>query len=142
MGKILNKFLSVFVGAAIMASAVPAAPLMAYAATTESPDPSGLTLNPVVFRYDITNSKGKAIDELYSGNTFNMKLTIKDIKVKTSQLPNKEKDIDFLKSMDSFKGDFESLKVISKGDELLIYEVVLKNCKWTGGSNSFGPTSR
>ncbi len=138
MGKILNKFLSVFVGAAIMASAVPAAPLMAYAATTESPDPSGLTLNPVVFRYDITNSKGKAIDELYSGNTFNMKLTIKDIKVKTSQLPNKEKDIDFLKSMDSFKGDFESLKVISKGDELLIYEVVLKNCKWTGGSNSFG----
>lgn len=40
--------------------------------------------------------------------------------------------------MDSFKGTLESLTVVSQGDELLRYDIVLKDCKWVGDDKNFG----
>lgn len=145
MNKYLKNVCSVFLSASLLTSAAPmVVPLAAYAAdssdTGSSSDASSneIVLNPVVVMYEVLNSKGKAIDSLYSGNPFTMKLTIKDIKVKTSQLPNRENDIDFIKNLDTFKGTLDSLRIVSTGNELLCYEVVLKDCKWTGGDNAFG----
>lgn len=139
MNKYLKNVCSVFLSASILTAAVPAVfPFAAYAEGTTESGETGIVLNPVVIGYEVLNSKGKAIDSLYSGTLFTMKITIKDIKVKTSQLPNKEKDIDFIKSLDTFKGTFDSLKIVSTGDDLLRYEVILKDCKWTGGDNAFG----
>lgn len=139
MNKYLKNVCSVFLSASILTAAAPAVfPFAAYAEGTTESGETGIVLNPVVIGYEVLNSKGKAIDSLYSGNLFTMKITIKDIKVKTSQLPNKEKDIDFIKSLDTFKGTFDSLKIVSTGDDLLRYEVILKDCKWTGGDNAFG----
>lgn len=139
MNKYLKNVCSVFLSASLLTAAAPAVvPFAAYAAGTNEAGQTGIVLNPIVVGYELFNSKGKAIDSLYSGNPFSMKITIKDIKVKTSQLPNKENDIDFIKSLDTFKGTFDSLKILSTGDELLYYEVVIKDCKWTGGDKAFG----
>lgn len=134
-----------------MIAAAPAAvPLAAYAESSGSdpadpadpadpsePETPALTLNPVVVGYSVTNSKGNEVSTIYSKSEFNMTLTIKDIKVKTSQVGDIA-NIDFMKSMDSFKATVESKRIVSQGDQLLVYEVVLKNCKWTGGDTSFG----
>ena len=151
MRKYVKNVLSVIIGAALMSTAVTAAvPFSAYAeGTSESGagTPEGLTLSPVVLNYSLTNSKGKAVTELTADSPFNMKMTIKDIKVKTSAIGGAA-DIDFIKSMDSFKGTVESVTITSRGDEssgdessgdeLLQYVVSLKDCKWTGGDTSFG----
>lgn len=136
MKRYLNRIFSAMIGAAILTASVPAGmPIAVYAATDESS--SEVTLNPVVIGYELMNSKGKAITEITPSTEFKIKITIKDIKVKTSQL-GETKSIDFLKSMDSFKGTVESLNITSSGDELLKYDVVLSKCKWNGEDKAFG----
>ena len=136
MKRYLNRIFSAMIGAAILTASVPAGmPLAVYAASEETG--SELTLNPVVVGYELMNSKGKAISDITPSTEFRIKITIKDIKVKTSQL-GENKSIDFLKSMDSFKGTVESLNITSSGDELLKYDVVLSKCKWNGEDKAFG----
>ena len=57
--------------------------------------------------------------------------------MKTSQVKDAG-DIDFIKTMDSFKATYESMKILSQGDRLLEYEVVLNSCRWVGDDKSFG----
>lgn len=143
MRKFVKNLLSVFIGAALMTAAMPAAaPFSAFAegtadAASPDSDSAGLTLSPVVVQYSLTNSKGKALSSIYSSTVFNMKLTIKDIKVKTSDIGGVQ-DIDFLKNMDSFKCTLESINITSQGSDLLRYEITLKDCQWTGDDTSFG----
>ena len=150
MSKRISKLLSILLSASLAAASVPVIPLAAYAddgttsSTSDAPDPgdkkddAGLTLNPVVVNYSILDSKGKEQKTIYKNTTFVMKMTIKDIKVKTSQVTGGGAGIDFLKSVDSFKGTLDSLTVTSQGDELLRYDIVLKDCKWVGDDKSFG----
>ncbi len=135
MKRYLNRIFSVMLGAAVLTASVPAAvPFTAFAATEES---SGITLNPIVIGYEVLNSNGKAMGSVTPSTTFRLKISIKDIKVKTSQV-GASSNIDFIKSMDDFKGTVESLTITSSGDELLKYDVVLSGCKWTGGDKAFG----
>ena len=137
MNKYLKNVCSAFLSAAIITSSVPAASLAAFAAeTAEAPDP-GLTLSPVVVQYLLTTTKGKELSTLNENAVFNMKITIKDLKVKTSEITGVG-DIDFIKTMDTFKGTVESVNITSSGNDLLRYDVVLKDCKWLGGSTAFG----
>ncbi len=137
MNKYLKNVCSAFLSAAILTSSVPAASIAAFAAeTAEAPDP-GLSLSPVVVQYLLTTTKGKEISTLNENTVFNMKITIKDLKVKTSEITGVG-DIDFIKTMDTFKGTVESVNITSSGNELLRYDVVLKDCKWLGGSTAFG----
>ena len=150
MSKRISKLLSILLSASLAAASVPVIQLAAYAddgttsSTSDAPDPgdkkddAGLTLNPVVVNYSILDSKGKEQKTIYKNTTFVMKMTIKDIKVKTSQVTGGGAGIDFLKSVDSFKGTLDSLTVTSQGDELLRYDIVLKDCKWVGDDKSFG----
>ena len=143
MRKYLNKVFSLFISGALAFTALPQAiPLSAYAdagtGADASTDSEGLTLSPVVVDYSITNSSGKKLAGVGKNGTFNITLTIKDIKVKTSQLSAGAGDIDFIKSLDDFKGTFESITLLSQGSELLRYQVSLKDCKWNGGTNAFG----
>ena len=150
MSKRISKILSILLSASLAAASVPVIPLAAYAddGTTSSTsetqdsggkkDDAGLTLNPVVVNYSILDSKGKEQKTIYKNTSFVMKMTIKDIKVKTSQVTGGGAGIDFLKSVDSFKGTLESLTVVSQGDELLRYDIVLKDCKWVGDDKNFG----
>lgn len=150
MSKRISKILSILLSASLAAASVPVIPLAAYAddgttsSTSETQDPggkkddAGLTLNPVVVNYSILDSKGKEQKTIYKNTSFVMKMTIKDIKVKTSQVTGGGAGIDFLKSVDSFKGTLESLTVVSQGDELLRYDIVLKDCKWVGDDKNFG----
>lgn len=156
MSKRTSKVLSILLGAALITTTVPAVPTAAFAeggdpAVTTTPEttasttpttptePEELTLNPVVVNYSILDTKNqKAVNTIYHNTTFTLKMTIKDIKVKTSQVPGGQAGIDFLKSVDSFKGTLDSLTVTSTGDELLKYDVVLKDCKWVGDDKSFG----
>ena len=150
MSKKISKVLSILLSASLAAASVPVIQLAAYAddgttsSTSDAPDPgdkkddAGLTLNPVVVNYSILDSKGKEQKTIYKNTTFVMKMTIKDIKVKTSQVTGGGAGIDFLKSVDSFKGTLDSLTVTSQGDELLRYDIVLKDCKWVGDDKSFG----
>ena len=149
MRKYLNKIFSLFISGAIALTALPQAiPLSAYAeagagagtgtGSETGNTPEGLTLSPVVVDYSITNSSGKKLAGVGKNGTFNITLTIKDIKVKTSQLSGGANDIDFIKSLDDFKGTFDSITLLSQGNELLRYQVTLKECKWNGGSNAFG----
>lgn len=156
MSKRTSKVLSILLGAALITTTVPAVPTAAFAeggdpAVTITPEttasttpttptePQELTLNPVVVNYSILDTKNqKAVNTIYHNTTFTLKMTIKDIKVKTSQVPGGKAGIDFLKSVDSFKGTLDSLTVTSTGDELLKYDVVLKDCKWVGDDKSFG----
>lgn len=151
MNKRTSKVLSILLGAALITTSVPAASYAAFAeggttagGTAEAPDngdnkdDAGLTLNPVVVSYSIINSKGKEQSYIGKNTSFVMKMTIKDIKVKTSQVTGGSAGIDFLKSMDSFRGTLESLTITSTGDELLKYDVVVKDCKWVGDDKNFG----
>ena len=150
MSKRISKILSILLSASLAAASVPVIPLAAYAddgttsSTSETQNPgdkkddAGLTLNPVVVNYSILDSKGKEQKTIYKNTSFVMKMTIKDIKVKTSQVTGGGAGIDFLKSVDSFKGTLESLTVVSQGDELLRYDIVLKDCKWVGDDKNFG----
>ena len=150
MSKKISKVLSILLSASLAAASVPVIPLAAYAddgttsSTSETQNPgdkkddAGLTLNPVVVNYSILDSKGKEQKTIYKNTSFVMKMTIKDIKVKTSQVTGGGAGIDFLKSVDSFKGTLESLTVVSQGDELLRYDIVLKDCKWVGDDKNFG----
>lgn len=165
MSKRISKVISVFLGAALLTASVPAMPLAVYAegsSSAEAPgsgesggsgtseaggtgesggkkDDAGLTLNPVVVNYSVLDVKGdRAIGSVYKKTTFTMKMTIKDIKVKTSQVPGGSAGIDFLKTVDSFRGTLKSLTVTSKDDELLRYDVVLSDCLWVGDDKSFG----
>lgn len=136
MKRYLNRIFSVMLGAAVLTASVPAAvPFAAYAATSEAG--SEVTLNPIVIGYEVMNSNGKAISSITSSTPFRMKISIKDIKVKTSQL-GENASIDFIKSMDDFKATVESVTITSSGNDLLKYDVVLKDCKWTGGDKAFG----
>lgn len=135
MNKFLKKICSVFLGAALFTAAVPGAAFADTVSTSEE-EPE-LTLNPVVVQYIASNTKGKEISAIGESTVFNLKLTIKDIKVKTSQISGAG-DIDFIKTMDTFKGNVESVNITSTGDELLRYDVVLTGCRWLGGSTSFG----
>lgn len=153
MRKKLSKLISILLGAALLTAAVPAVPFAAFAESsepasttttgTESEDEpteeQGLTLNPVVVNYSVLDVKGeKEQTAIFKNTTFTLRMTIKDIKVKTSQVVGGGSGIDFLKSVDSFKGTLRELTVTSQGDELLKYDVVFKDCKWVGDDKSFG----
>lgn len=139
MNKYLKNVCSVFLSATLLSAAAPAVvPFAAFAAGTTEADDPGLTMNPVVVQYLPTNTKGKELGTISENTVFNLKIVIKDLKIKTSQLANKENDIDFIKTMDTFKGTVKSVKITSTGDELLRYEVDLTDCKWLGGSTAFG----
>lgn len=135
MNNLLKKVCSVFLGAALFTAAV-SGTVFADTVSTSEEEPE-LTLNPVVVQYIASNTKGKEISAIGESTVFNLKLTIKDIKVKTSQISGAG-DIDFIKTMDTFKGNVESVNITSTGDELLRYDVVLTGCRWLGGSTSFG----
>ncbi len=138
MNKYAKKVCSAFLSAVLLTAAVPAAaPFAAYADGTVEAPQEELTLSPVIVQYIPTTTKDKVLSSIGENTVFNLKLTIKDIKVKTSQISGAD-DIDFIKTMDTFKGTVESVTVTSRGDELLRYDVVLKDCKWLGGSTSFG----
>lgn len=137
MRKFVKKILSVLIGAALTTTALPAASVAAYAEGTSesgSAAASGLTLSPVVLNYSLTNSKGQYLASISENIPFVLKMTIKDIKVKTSEITG----IDFIKTVDSFKGTVESVNITSSGDDLLRYDVTIKDCKWSGGDTSFG----
>lgn len=137
MNKFLKRVFSLMIGAALATAAVPAS-VQAYAASEIDSENSGLTLSPVISSYGIYTVKdGKAITSLSASTVFNMKITIKDIKVKTSELRSAD-DIDFLKNIDAFRGTVNEVKILSSGDEFLRYEISLRDCRWTGGETTFG----
>lgn len=138
MNKYLKNACSVLLSATLLSAAAPVAvPYAVFAADTSDAGDQEITMNPVVVQYTPTNSKGKELTAISESTVFNLKLTIKDLKVKTSQITGAA-DIDFIKTMDTFKGTVESVKITSSGDDLLRYDVVIKDCKWLGGSTAFG----
>lgn len=92
---------------------------------------------PVLVGYSLTNSSNRALTSISINNEFNITITIKDIGLKTSQIKGNA-DIDFIKSVDSFRGTLKSVEITSKPDELLTYKVTMEKCKWIGGSTDFG----
>lgn len=92
---------------------------------------------PVVVGYTLTDKNGKTITSLTANKEFNIKINIKDIGLKTSQI-NGSADIDFIKSVDSFRGTLKSVTITTEGDSLLEYTVEMQGCKWIGGSTDFG----
>lgn len=137
MNKHFRKVFSFILSAALLTAAVPEMAVTAFAETSESPA-SGLTLSPVIMTYSLTTIKdGKLITRLNQNSGFNMTITVKDIKVKTSDISGAA-DIDFIKNLDSFKGTVDGINVLSSGSDLLIYQINLKDCIWTGGDTSFG----
>lgn len=137
MNKYLKKVMSAAVGISLFATAAPYTAQYAAFAAESGTETGTVTLNPIVVQYSVMNTNNKSISTIYKNTTFNAKIVIKDIKVKTSSVASAD-NIDFIKSMDSFKGTVESVNILSQGDELLRYEVNLKDCKWTGTDNSFG----
>jgi hypothetical protein len=109
--------------------------------TNETPADSSsqedIVSKPVVVGYYITNKSGKEQTSITSGKEFNIKILVKDIGVKTSDIGGAN-DIDFIKSVDSFKGTLKNITVTSDSDKLLTYTVQLEGCKWSGGSTDFG----
>lgn len=155
MSKRISKVVSILLGAALITTSAPALPYAVFAeggtAAPTNPDSgdkkddagdkkeeTALTLNPVVVNYSLVDSKGKEVKTISTNSTFVMKMTIKDIKVRTSEVKGGSAGIDFLKSVDSFKGTLDSLTITSTGDELLRYDIVIKDCKWVGDDKTFG----
>lgn len=101
--------------------------------TAEKSNPS----KPVLVGYSLTNSSNRALTSISPNSEFNITITIKDIGLKTSQVKGNA-DIDFIKSVDSFRGTLKSVEITSKPDELLTYKVTVEKCKWIGGSTDFG----
>ncbi|MDE6031333.1 MAG: hypothetical protein K2G32_06920, partial [Oscillospiraceae bacterium] len=92
---------------------------------------------PVLVGYSLTNTHNRAINSVSPNSEFNIAITIKDIGLKTSDVKGSA-DIDFIKSVDSFRGTLKSVEITSKPDELLTYKVTMEKCKWIGGSTDFG----
>ncbi len=92
--------------------------------------------NPVVVDYYLTNKTGREIKTLTVNMEFNLRITIKDIGLKANQITGAE-DIDFIKTLDSFKGTVKNIGVTTKDNAVLEYTVDLQNCSWTGSSNTF-----
>lgn len=141
MSKFLKNICSAILSAALLTSAVPSVPVSAATAEASSEENSsteGLSMNPVVVSYSPQTTKGKELTSISENSVFKLKLTIKDLKVKTSQLANGAGDIDFIKTPDTFKGTVESVTITSAADDLLRYEVMLTDCRWLGGSTAFG----
>lgn len=95
------------------------------------------TSKPVVISYHLTDNKGKEILSVKKNAEFNMRIVIRDLAVKTGSI-NGAEDIDFIKSLDTFKSTLSKVEVTSAQDALLTYTVELIGCKWTGDSNEFG----
>lgn len=100
---------------------------------TEKNNPS----KPVLVGYSLTNSNNRALTSISPNSEFNIAITIKDIGLKTSQIKGAA-DIDFIKSVDSFRGTLKGVEITSQPDELLTYKVTMEKCKWIGGSTDFG----
>ncbi len=117
----------------------------AYAATEEAPavtaeapeepDAGVLVSKPVVTGYTVKNKSGGKVRSITKNMEFTIYIDIKDIGVKADEV--EQSDIDFIKTMDSFKGDLKSI-VKSQNTTMLEYTVTLENCSWTGTGNSFG----
>ena len=100
---------------------------------TEKGNPS----KPVLVGYTLTNDRNKPISSVSPNGEFNIEVIIKDIGLKTSDIKGNA-DIDFIKSVDSFRGTLKSVEITSQPDELLTYKVNFEKCKWIGGSADFG----
>lgn len=108
-------------------------------ATTEGESASADTeikSKPVVVNYYLLDSKGKDIQSLKKNTEFNMRIVIRDLGIKTSDISGAN-DIDFIKTLDTFKGTLSKIEITSAQDALLTYTVELTGCKWTGDSNEF-----
>ncbi len=131
----LHKLAAAFLLSAALA--VPAGVTSAFAETSVSELSDIPESAPVVVNYYLTNSKGNEIHSLTSSVEFNMRIVIKDIGVKRADIGSAD-DIDFIKSLDTFKGTLKDIKITDSKDGLLVYEINLEKCKWNGGEKTFG----
>lgn len=92
---------------------------------------------PVLVGYTLTNDRNKPINSVSPNGEFNIAITVKDIGLKTSDIKGAS-DIDFIKSVDSFRGTLKNVEITSQPDELLTYKATFEKCKWIGGSTDFG----
>lgn len=113
--------------------------ISAFAETTQTTETGNTQTQskPVVINYYLTDSKGKDISSVRKNVEFNMRIVIRDLAIKTKDI-NGSGDIDFIKTLDTFKGEVSKVEITSAADTLLTYTVELTGCKWTGDSNSFG----
>lgn len=100
---------------------------------TEKTNPS----KPVLVGYALTNDRGRPVSSVSPNGEFNIAITVKDIGLKTSDIKGAA-DIDFIKSVDSFRGTLKGVEITSQPDELLTYKATFEKCKWIGGSTDFG----
>lgn len=117
------------------ALAVPAGAVSAFAEASETADI--YDSKPVIVNYFVTDTRGKSLNALTTSTEFNMRIVIKDIGMKRANIDSAA-DIDFIKTLDSFKGTLKDIKLTESADGLLVYEVSLEKCKWTGGEKTFG----
>lgn len=114
--------------------------MSAYAETTQTTDSGNnqsAQSKPVVINYYLTDSKGKELTSVKKNAQFNIRIVIRDLAIKTKDITGIS-DIDFIKTLDTFKGEVSKVEITSAADALLTYAVELKDCKWTGDSNVFG----
>ena len=113
--------------------------ISAYAETTQTTETGNnqSQSKPVVINYYLTDSKGKELTSVRKNANFNIRIVIRDLAIKTKDISGSG-DIDFIKTLDTFKGEVSKVEITSAADALLTYAVELKDCKWTGDSNSFG----
>ncbi len=148
----MNKFLKFMTAAAVSVSllfsvgvpsvyseSVPAAGTSEAGGSSNTLDETpAVHSDPVVLDYTLTDSRGNRVTSITNTTKeVTLTLTIKDIGIKTSQLKNKEADIDFTKTLDDFSGtvDEKRIKITSKDDEPLTYTVVITGVKWRNTSS-------
>ncbi len=95
--------------------------------------------NPIVVGYKVKNKSGREIKTVTPNMEFDIEIKIKDIGLKHDDITG-EGDVDFIKTMDSFKcdNDKKSVLLTSTSGSTLQYTVTLQNCYWTGDGSSFG----
>ena len=134
MNKLFKAVMAVIVCAVMAVSGAASA----FAETIETADAqSDIESNPVVVNYYLTSTKGKNLTSVSKSTEFNIRITVKDLSVKTNEIGAAD-DIDFIKSIDRFKCGDSTVSVTSSGSGLLMYTIELSSCKWSGGDTSFG----
>ena len=128
--------------AALLLSAaltVPTGVTAVFADTTITETTEQTESKPVVVSYSLLNAKNtnKTLTSVNAGTEFAMKITVKDIGMKKTDIKSAD-DIDFIKSLDTFKCTLNSIEIKDSKDGLLVYDINLTGCKWSGGDKTFG----
>ena len=128
--------------AALLLSAaltVPTGVTAVFADTTITETTEQTESKPVVVSYSLLNAKNtnKTLTSVKAGTEFAMKITVKDIGMKKTDIKSAD-DIDFIKSLDTFKCTLNSIEIKDSKDGLLVYDINLTGCKWSGGDKTFG----